>query len=272
MRILVSAPLSFGLLFAQGATDPPRPLLKEQAAAPDSKAEAKLDPARPFTVEKGTKIPLSMINSISTKNAGDGDKVYLETVFPILNGGKVVIPPGSYVAGTVTHIKRPGRVKGRGEFFLRFDSLTLPNGTTRDFRASLDGLDGRASEDFDKKEGKIQSEGNKGGDVQTVGQTAAAGAGIGALAGSIAGNAGMGLGVGAVAGAGAALLGVLLTRGPDAVLAKGTTVELVLDRPLQFDEAELDFRNAMPRATGGGGGPMPSQRNTRGGLGSRFPY
>src|SRR3982750_1710021 len=117
-----------------------------------------------------------MINSISTKHAAEGDRIYLETVFPILVNGKIVIPPGSYVAGTVTDVKRPGRMKGRGELYVRFDSLTLPNGVTRDFRARVGSLDGRASETLEKSEGKIQSEGNKSGDLKTVGEAAGAGA------------------------------------------------------------------------------------------------
>ena len=140
---------------------------------------------RQFTVTPGTRIPLSLINSVSTKSAAEGDRVYLETVFPIVLEGKVVIPPGSYVAGTITQVKRPGRVKGRGELYLRFDSLTLPNGVTRDFRARVGALDGRATEDLDKAEGKIRSEGNKGGDAQKVGEAAAAGASVGAIAGSV---------------------------------------------------------------------------------------
>src|SRR5687767_6596548 len=75
-----------------------------------------------FTVDPGTRVPLSLINSVSTKHAAEGDRVYLETVFPILVDGRIVIPPGSYVAGTVTQVKRPGRLKGRGELYLRFDS------------------------------------------------------------------------------------------------------------------------------------------------------
>src|SRR3954447_13117349 len=99
-------------------------------------------PVPAYTVEIGTKVPLALINSVSTKHSVEGDRVYLETVFPILVNGKIVIPPGSYVAGTVTQVKRPGRVKGRGELFVRFDSLTLPNGVTRDFRARVGGIDG----------------------------------------------------------------------------------------------------------------------------------
>src|SRR6202167_5896571 len=223
------------------------------------------DAAKPavktFEVEPGTHIPLSLINSVSTKHAAAGDRVYLETVFPILSGGRIVIPPGSYVLGTITNVVRPGKVKGRGEFYLRFDSLTLPNGVTRDFRARVSQLDGRASEELDRKEGSIKSEGNKGGDTRTVGETAAAGASVGALAGSLSGAAGMGAGIGAAAGAAAGLMTVLLTRGPEAVLAKGTTVEMVLDRPVQFTEGELDFSNAPARRSGSDGpGPLPSRK------------
>ena len=215
-----------------------------------------------FLVETGTHIPLSLINSVSTKNSAPGDRVYLETVFPILVDGRIVIPPGSYVAGTITEVQRPGKMKGRGEFHLRFDSLTLPNGTTRDFRARVSGLDGRASEELDRKEGSIKSEGNKAGDARTVGETAAAGASVGALAGSLSGAAGMGAGIGAAAGAAAGLMGVLVTRGPEAVLAKGTTLEMVLDREVKFDENELDFSNAPSRrsSSSDSAGPLPSKK------------
>jgi len=147
-------------------------MLAGQAAAPAG-AVAEPKPAEAtaaggYVVDTGTHIPLSMINSVSTKHSSEGERVYLESVFPILVNGRLVIPPGSYVAGTVTQIKRPGRVKGRGELYLRFDSLTLPNGVTRDFRARIGGLDGLASEELDKDEGKIRSAGDKSGDARTV--------------------------------------------------------------------------------------------------------
>src|SRR5216683_7581219 len=170
-------------------------LLAQNPPSDGDKAQA----PKLYTVDLGTRIPLSLINSITTKHAAEGDRIYLETVFPIMVDGKIVIPPGSYVAGTVTQVKRPGRVKGRGEIYLRFDSLTLPNGVTRDFRARVGQLDGRATEELDKTEGKIRSEGNKGGDVRTVAEGAAGGASVGAIAGSVAGHAGMGADVGAAA-------------------------------------------------------------------------
>ncbi|MCC7174395.1 MAG: hypothetical protein IT159_04290 [Bryobacterales bacterium] len=239
-------------------------------AAQDTPAPQALkqsEPASPadFVVEPGTRIPLSLINSVSTKGSAEGDRVYLETVFPILVNGRIVIPPGSYVAGTITEVKRPGRVKGRGAMFLRFDSLTLPNGVTRDFRARVGSLDGQASEQLDRGEGKIKSDSNKAGDARTVGETAAAGTSVGVIAGSAAGRPGMGAGVGAAAGAAAGLLGVLLSRGPEVVLARGTTLEMVLDRPVSFTEEEVDFAGISPRRpqTGPGPGAHPSSQERR---------
>jgi type IV secretion system protein VirB10 len=233
----------------------------------------------PYLVDAGTKIPLVMINSVSTRHAAEGDRLYLETSFPILSNGKIVIPPGSYVAGTITSAKRGGRVKGKAELFLRFDSLTLPNGVTRDFRARVGGIDGRSSQQLDRSEGRITAEATKGADARTVGEGAAGGASIGVIAGSVSGRPGMGAGIGAVAGAAAGLMGVLLTRGQDVVLARGTTVEMVLDRDLEFTAAELDFSQAgaARRAIEGDGTVGGDGRNgsvlpgRRGGLGPRNP-
>jgi type IV secretion system protein VirB10 len=227
-----------------------------------------------YTVASGTKVPLSLINTISTKHSSTGDSVYLETSFPILVGGRIVIPVGSYVAGTVTQLKKPGRVKGRGELYVRFDSLTLPNGVTRDFRARMGGMDGAANGELDKSEGKVKSEGNKAGDARTVGEAAGAGASIGAIAGNAAGHAGMGAGIGAAAGAAAGLIGVLVTRGPDAVLSRGTTVEMVLDRSISFNDSELNFGGYQPPRKAASGTPAPGSGND-GGLGTparRFPW
>jgi type IV secretion system protein VirB10 len=242
-------------------------MLSAQAPAPDSTQTGWRQAGEPkagqYQVEPGTRIPLSLINSVSTKHSAEGDRVYLESVFPILVQGRVVIPPGSYVAGTLTEVKRPGRVKGRGELYLRFDSLTLPNGVTREFRARIGGLDGLASEELDRQEGKVRSEGNKSGDARTVGEAAAAGTSVGVIAGHAAGRAGMGAGIGAAAGATAGLMGVLLSRGPDAVLARGSTVEMVLDRSLHFEESELNFSQPMQRAPTSDGGPRLNDRQRR---------
>jgi hypothetical protein len=237
------------------ANPPTQPKLIETPPPPPA--------AHVFTIKAGTKIPLSMINSVSTKSAEVGDRVYLETVFPILDDGRIVIPPGSYVAGTITETKRPGRIHGRGELYVRFDSLTLPNGVTRYFRSRIGSLDGQANDELNRSEGKIKSEGNKGGDLKTIGEAAGAGASAGGLAGAVAGHPGMGAGIGAAGGAAAALVGVLLSRGPDAILAKGTTLEMVLDRPITFDAKDINFGGQpMPRVSTDDPTPLPGKKQS----------
>jgi type IV secretion system protein VirB10 len=194
---------------------------------------------RTYVVETGTRILLNLLNSVSTKTAAEGDRVYLATGFPVLLGGRVVVPPGSYVAGTVTSVKRAGKMKGRAELYVRFDSLTLPNGVTRDFRSRPGSLDGSNKGELDRTEGRIKGDSDKIGDTTKVGT----GAGWGAMVGGMSSGA-KGAGIGAAAGAAAGLIGVMMSRGPDAMLERGTTLEMVLDRDLSFTSDELDFGTA----------------------------
>jgi type IV secretion system protein VirB10 len=232
-----------------------------QAAAQESQApaESQSAPAN-HTVAAGTRVPLLLINSISTRSAHEGDQVYLETAFPIVVNQKIVIPRGSYVKGTITQVKRPGRVKGRGEMYLRFDSLTLPNGVTRDFRGRVGAVDGSGNETLEKREGKIVSEAAKGQDAGTVASTAGAGTAVGAIAGSASKHPGLGTGIGAMGGAAAGVAQVLLTRGPDVQLMRGTELDMVLDRTLAFTEDELRFESAPPA---GSAIPPPSRTNSK---------
>ena len=129
----------------------------------------------PYQIAAGTHVLLSMINSVSTKQAQPGDRLYLETAFPVLSGTRIVIPQGSWVTGTITEVKRPGRVKGRGELQVRFDSLTLPNGVSRNFRSDLGALDGENPGTLKREQSKVAGPGDKKTDVGTVVGTTAAG-------------------------------------------------------------------------------------------------
>jgi type IV secretion system protein VirB10 len=189
----------------------------------------------------------------------------------VLANGRIVIPQGSWVTGTITEVKRPGRVKGRGELQVRFDSLTLPNGSTRSFKSDLGALDARDGETLKREQSKVSGQGDKKTDVGTVVQTTTAGTVIGSGVGAAAGSVARGAGVGAGAGAAAGLLGVLFTRGPEATLSKGSTVEMVLDRPLTFEEADLGFSNAPPSRPLSEVG-RPAEPTKSRGLGSKLPY
>jgi hypothetical protein len=86
-------------------------------------------------------------------------------------------------------------------------------------------------------EGKIIGDSEKGHDIGTIAKTTAAGAGIGGLAS----RTGAGVGIGAAAGAAVGLAAVLLTRGPDAEMPRGSTVEAVIDRSLYLDAEKVQF-------------------------------
>jgi len=138
------------------------PLLQAQEPAVAEELEV-----RTYVVPTRTRIPLVLVNSVSTKTSEVGDRVYLQTSFPISSGNRIVIPEGSYVTGTITQLKRPGRIKGRGEMYVRFDTLMLRNGVSRDFRGTVSATDGSQSE-IAESEGTIQAEGTKGKDAATI--------------------------------------------------------------------------------------------------------
>jgi hypothetical protein len=218
----------------------------ETATGGDAAAEDQQD-EDVYVVPIGTRIPMGLINSISTRSAAPGDRVYLETVFPIVIEGKMVIPPGSFVTGTVTGSQRPGRVKGKGELYLRFDSLTLPNGVTRDFLARVGALDGGLREGLDRDEGAIKGDSDKASDATTIIGTTVTGGSVGIMGGLAAGNVGRGAGIGMAAGAAAGVASVLLTRGPDVVLPAGASLEMITDRPIEFRTDELQFEGGTSR-------------------------
>ena len=186
-------------------------------------------------VPGGTHIPLVLHNAISTRSARAGDPVYFETLFPVLVDGRVVIPAGSYMSGEVTEAKRAGRVKGRAELGIKLTTMILPNAYMVNLNAMPSGAGTGGGETVDS-EGRIQGDSDKASDAGTVIKSTAAGAGIGGIAGGARG-AGIGAGIGLAAGLGA----VLLSRGPDAELPRGSTVEAVIDRSIYLEADKVRF-------------------------------
>jgi type IV secretion system protein VirB10 len=182
-------------------------------------------------------------NGISTRDAQPGTQVYLETTFPVVVNDRIVIPVGSYAQGEITEAKRPAKGKGGAEIRMRLTTLILPNGYT----VKLEGLPTNADNGngayASKEGGQINKDRDKGADAGTVITTTGAGAGIGAIAAGAKG-AGIGAGIGAATG----LAGVMMTRGPELELPRGSTVDVVLDRPVYLDPAKINF-NESGRAT-----------------------
>ena len=174
-------------------------------------------------VPAGTTIPVALTNRLSTKNIKEGDGIYARTIFPIAINNEIVIPEGTNVRGKVVQAERAGKVKGKASLTLSFQTMVLPNGYTYQIFGSL------GSSDTGHREGEatIEGESSKGRDA---GDIAKAGATGGILGGVIRGKKGAAIGGGASAGV--ALAGVLLSRGEDLTLERGTVIEIVLDEAL----------------------------------------
>jgi type IV secretion system protein VirB10 len=190
-------------------------------------------------VPADTTIPLALMNTINSRTARPGQAIYCETIFPITVGNRIVIPRGSSVKGSVTQVVRPGRVRGKGQIGIRFETLILPNGTRRSLRATLSGFGGTGREGFQPKESQIEGASSKGEKAGKVAETTITGAEIGTIVGAAERSPVKGLGIGSLAGAAGGLVWVFASRGKEVVLPSGTNFELQLSAPLSFSREEV---------------------------------
>jgi hypothetical protein len=112
--------------------------------------------------------------------------------------------------------------------------LVFPNGYTVDMNAEPRSADGGHVKT--DSEGKMTGPGGQGKDATTIATTTAAGAGIGAIA-----DGARGAGIGAAAGGATGLAAVLLSRGPDANLPRGSSIDLQLEHDLSLDADQIHF-------------------------------
>lgn len=143
------------------------------------------------TVPVGGTIPVTLNESVNSKDASVGQKLDGQVTTDVSANGRVVIPRGSRVNLSVASVHSAGRLKGQSKLWLKIDSIVV-RGRTYTPSANWQGKVGSSR-------GKRTAVGAGGG--------AAAGAIIGAIAGGGKGAA-IGAGVGAGAGtAGAAATG-----------------------------------------------------------------
>ena len=190
--------------------------------------------ASELTIPAGTKVPLALKHAISTKSAKEGDAVYAETTFPVVLNDRVLIPAGTYVQGKINHVQRAGRVKGRAEVLMHFTTLIYPSGYTVILPGSVENAPGVDKATVKDEEGTIQGDSQTGEKAGTVAASAGTGAVIGGLSHGGKGAA-IGAGVGGAVGSAIALL----SRGNDVKLDAGTTVEMVIQRPVVLDASRI---------------------------------
>jgi hypothetical protein len=213
------------------------PAQSSTAASPDASAPAK----RTYTVPAGTKVLLELRSAVNTKSAKPGDGVYLSSTFPVVVGNRVMIPTGVYVQGTVDRVVRGGRIKGQAQLDMHFTSIIFPNGSVVEIPGVVDSLPGAKDQTVKKDdEGTIQQNGDKGRNAGTAAEIALpTGVGAGSIAGAVSGHPITGSLTGLAAGAATVGLVSLFTRNADVDIPRGTQVEMVLQRPLLLEDANL---------------------------------
>lgn len=226
LACLISFCFGFGVAQQVAQTQP------TPAAAPARKA---------YIVPAGTKVLLQLRSAVNTRSAKPGDGVYLASVFPVVVGNRVMIPTGVYVQGVVDRVQRGGRIHGKAQLDMHFTTMIFPNGSVVEIPGVVDNMPGAKEQTVKNDgEGTIEQNGDKG---RHAGQTAEialpTGAGVGTIGGAASGHPIEG-GLAGL-GAGLATVGVvsLFTRNADVDIPVGTQVEMVLQRPLKLEEANL---------------------------------
>jgi hypothetical protein len=183
-------------------------------------------------IPQGAHVLLRMENSINTRTAREGDYVYLRTANPIAVGAQIVVPEGSYVQGVIVQAKRSGRVTGRAELAIRLETLTLASGKVLKFSPHVTSVEDEDNgQKVKRNENTIRAGPSTGKDAKRIAVLAGTGAALGGLTDQSWRGAGIGTGI----GAGVGVATVLLTRGKEVQLRRGSTLDVVFDRPVALN-------------------------------------
>ena len=248
-------------------------------------------PGQAVTVPAGTHVALVITHPIQSRYVHRGDDIYAQVTSPVASGNQMVVPPGTFVQGTVDRLEQRN---GRAFLHLQSMAITFPDGyvTPVDGPIVMNTNEGYA----------IKDPGS--GRTSSLLLLPAAGAGVGALIGhsagastetitsslppgcvgpppgclsssmTVPGNQGMhtamGAGIGVAVGVIASMGVMFSTR--HFYMDAGSPVEMTLERPLSFkqDEVAKAVQNAaqheattqpvMPRPT-----PPPATISTSNG-------
>ena len=189
-------------------------------------------------IPRKTDLFIELMRSINSKTAQVGDKFSATVQVPVTLNDTIIIPVGSYVIGHVEDRKAAGYVKGKAQMLLGFDTVILPDGTTRQIRAVVQSADKYSSDPADET-GRVEAPGNQGKEVAVgAAKGAATGAITGATIGIFNGRTMRGAGIGSLMGAaGGALIG-LLDKGEEVELPKGAGLTIQLQDDIEFVKPE----------------------------------
>jgi hypothetical protein len=166
-----------------------------------------------FVIPNGTEVVAVLNNDLSTQNVHEGDRFTMTVRSPSQYDGATI-------EGSVVNVSRSGRISGRSEMTLDFDTIRLRDGSSYRFAGILESVR-TANGDVVRvdNEGAVRDSDQTNKTVQRT----AIGTAVGAIIGAIAGG-GKGAAIGAIIGAGAGAGSVYVQGANDLDLNAGTEV------------------------------------------------
>lgn len=177
-------------------------------------------PSGTFVVPDGTMLTATLDTDLSTRTASTGDRFTMTVSSPEQFRGAVI-------EGHVANVSRSGRITGRSEMSLNFDSMRTPDGRSYQFAGFIDSVRSANGDVV-----QVDNEGTVRDSSQTrqTEERAAIGTAVGAIIGAIAGG-GKGAVLGAILGGGAGAGSVYAQGRNDLDLMRGSEVTIRASAP-----------------------------------------
>lgn len=168
-----------------------------------------------YTLPANTVIRLRLEEKLSSKDAKVGQPFTSTVVTPVYVRGVEVIPAGSTVTGSVTHVERAGRKSEAGSLNVTFTSLKLPNGVRRSISGSL------ATSASADNEGEVKGKSSRARNARFIGGGMVVGGLISGGSGVVTGGL-----IGAARG--------MIRKGEEAEVKPGTEFNIILNRSVSL--------------------------------------
>ena len=180
------------------------------------------NPSNDFLIVNGETVIAVLDNDISSATTREGDRFTATVRQPSQY-------EGASIEGHVSNVQRSGRVSGRSQMTLNFDTIRLRDGRSYRFAGLLDSVRTAQGDTV-----RVDNEGAVRDNNQTTKtvERAAIGTAVGAIIGAIAGG-GKGAAIGAIVGAGGGAGSVYVQGRDDLDLTRGTELTIRASSPRQ---------------------------------------
>ena len=176
------------------------------------------------TIPNGTRLNVTIQNSVNSATSRRGDIITGAISNPILIGEDTAVPPGSQAVGEVISVAPAERFKaGKGGYLaVKFTSIQTPDGKKYPISSTIYSLIGETG-------GTRLAKG-----VAKTAIGAGVGAALGTAVGAIAGGRpGRGAWSGAAIGGSLGATSALVSKGKDVGIYSGSQISITLEQPVQ---------------------------------------